>query len=429
MFGKGTQLAFGLTLLGLALSAPGARGQAAPPQFYVVCSSQANLPNVYISGILQGPASAIQGFNAGFNQYLKQTYSYQGAVACTPGRTAANAQQFVQNQTTALRNLKKNVVQTGWTQAGAGLAGVFSGNTSNVLGGILGGNKSSTAAPASTGAQPQTASQPGTANVTQGSSAPGAPVVQIFNNLFAGGSTPSTGSSSTATAASTAKAPASQTAAGKTSTGTGTASSTSTEVATILSGLFGKAPAGGSAAGGGTASGAGKPGANNAVAAKSAQPQPGPAAQPAAPGNGLPDGALGMAQFGNTKLVVYGCGRQGTQVLCVTDLTNQNAKDTLVESASQWKDAFLVDDRGDRHTRTDGYFLNVDGDRRTEMDIDYGKSAHFILAFDAVQAKVEKVALRSATGGLNVADIALIVPGASGTSAEAQPPAKGGTAH
>lgn len=143
----------------------------------------------------------------------------------------------------------------------------------------------------------------------------------------------------------------------------------------------------------------------------------------------MPDGALGMAQFGNTKLVVYGCGRQGTQVLCVTDLTNENAKDTLLESAAQWKDAFLVDDRGDRHSRTDGYFLNVDGDRRAEMDIDYGKSAHFILAFDAVQAKVEKVALRSATGGLSVADIALIVPGASGTSAEAQPAAKAGTAH
>ena len=120
-----------------------------------------------------------------------------------------------------------------------------------------------------------------------------------------------------------------------------------------------------------------------------------------------------MAQYQNTKLTVYGCGRQGTQVLCVTDLTNQNPQETLLKSDSTWKDAFLVDDRGDRHTRTDGYFLNVDGDRRQQLDLDYGKSAHFILAFDAVQTKVEKVTLRSVTGGLNVQDIGLISPGAS----------------
>jgi hypothetical protein len=127
-----------------------------------------------------------------------------------------------------------------------------------------------------------------------------------------------------------------------------------------------------------------------------------------------------MAQFSNSKLTVYGCGRQGTQVLCVTDLTNQNAQDTLVQSTAIWKDAFLVDDRGDRHARTDGYFLNIDGDRRPQLDISYGQSAHFILAFDAVQTKVEKVTLRSTTGGLDVENIALIVPGASG---EAQPTA------
>ena len=442
MFRKSTQLPFALTLLGLALYRPGARGQA-PPQFYIVCTSQENLPNVYMSGILQGPATAIQGFTAGFNQFLKQTYSYQGAVACVPGRTVANAQAFVQNRTTALRNLKKNLVQTGWTEAAPGTAGGgFTGTTTNVITNLLGGKTNGSAPATKAGGAPaasqtQTVGQSTGANVTQGgNSAPGAPVVQIFNNLFAGGSTSATGSAgaaSTASGASTAKAPANQIGAGKASTGTGTGSSTSTEVATVLSNLFAKAPAGGSAAGGAADAGApAKPGKNNAVAGRGAQPQPGPAAQPVAVGDGLPDGALGMAQFGNSKLIVYGCGRQGTHVLCVTDLTNQNPQDSLLQSAAQWKDAFLVDDRGDRHSRADGYFLNVDGDRRQEMDIDYGKSAHFILAFDAVQAKVEKVTLRSATGGLNVSDIALIVPGASGnsgTSAEAQPAAKGGTAH
>lgn len=391
-----------------------------------------------MSGVMQGPATAIQGFTSGFNQFLKQTYSYQGAVACVPGRTIANAQTFVQSRSTALWNLKKNVVETGWTQGAPGLlGGGVAGTTTNVITGLLSGGKSNTAAPGAS--QATAAGQPAGTNVTQGgNSAPGAPVVQIFNNLFAGGSTPATGSSSaassTAAAASAAKAPATSTAAGKSSggAGTGTGSTASTEVATVLSSLFAKAPAGGSGAGGTADAGASaKPG-KSAAPARAAQPQPGPAAEPAPAANGLPDGALGMAQFGNSKLVVYGCGRQGTQVLCVTDLTNQNPQDTLVHGDAAWKDAFLVDDRGDRHARTDGYFLNVDGDRRQEMDIEYGKSAHFILAFDAVQTKVEKVTLRSTTGGLHVADIALIVPGAAGnagTSAAAQPPVRGGTAH
>ena len=122
-------------------------------------------------------------------------------------------------------------------------------------------------------------------------------------------------------------------------------------------------------------------------------------------------------------LVVYGCGRQGTdgtQILCVTDLTNQNAKDTLVQSANVWKDAFIVDDRGDRHTRSNGYFLNIDGEQRQQLDIDNGKSAHFILAFDGVAAKVEKITLRSATGGLDVNGISLVSVAAADASGQAQ---------
>ena len=51
------------------------------------------------------------------------------------------------------------------------------------------------------------------------------------------------------------------------------------------------------------------------------------------------------------------------QVACNTDLTNQNQKDTLVQAGDVWKDAFIVDDRGDRHQRSSGFFLNVDGDQ------------------------------------------------------------------
>jgi hypothetical protein len=123
-------------------------------------------------------------------------------------------------------------------------------------------------------------------------------------------------------------------------------------------------------------------------------------------------GGLGSAQAQSTQLVVYGCGRQDTRVACVTELTNQNPKDTLVQAADVWKDTFIVDDRGDRHQRSSGFFLNVDGDQRQQLDISYGKTARFVLMFDGVQPRVEKVALRSATAGLNVEEIGLVAPNA-----------------
>ena len=119
--------------------------------------------------------------------------------------------------------------------------------------------------------------------------------------------------------------------------------------------------------------------------------------------------SLGSGQAQNTKLVVYGCGRQDTRVACVTGLTNQNQKDTLVHAADIWNDAFIVDDRGDRHPRSSGFFLNVDGDQRQQLDIGYGKDAQFILMFDGVPAKVQKVALRS-PAGLDVEEIGLTSP-------------------
>ena len=122
---------------------------------------------------------------------------------------------------------------------------------------------------------------------------------------------------------------------------------------------------------------------------------------------GLPDGALGAAQWQTTKLVIYGCGRQDKEVACVTELTNQNQQDTLVHAADVWKDAFIVDDRGDRRSWI-RFFLNVDGDQRPQIDISYGKTARFVLLFDDVQSRVQKVALRSATGGLDVEEIHLI---------------------
>jgi hypothetical protein len=117
-------------------------------------------------------------------------------------------------------------------------------------------------------------------------------------------------------------------------------------------------------------------------------------------------------------LTVYRCARQGTQVLCDADLTNQNTQETLMQSADAWKDAFIVDDRGDRHPRTNGFFLNIDGEQRQQLDVSYGKSARFILAFDGVSDKVANVALRSTASGLHVENIPLSAPADAATPAQ-----------
>jgi hypothetical protein len=132
-------------------------------------------------------------------------------------------------------------------------------------------------------------------------------------------------------------------------------------------------------------------------------------------------GALGIAQFNNTILTVFSCTRQGTQVSCDTDLSNQNKSETLVQSSVAWADAFLVDDRGDRHQRAIGFFLNVDGEKRVDLDIPYGASARYIFVFNDVSAKVAMVTLRSATGGLDVESIPVTAPAAAPAAGSANP--------
>ena len=140
----------------------------------------------------------------------------------------------------------------------------------------------------------------------------------------------------------------------------------------------------------------------------------------------LPPGALGVAQTSSSILTVYGCTRRGTQVLCDADLKNQNATDTQVQSSATWKDAYLVDDRGDRHQRTNSFFVNVDGDQRPAMDIPYGHSARYIFVFNGVSSKVQQVTLTSPADGLNVEDIPVADangPTGSGASAGQAPAA------
>jgi hypothetical protein len=333
-------------------------GQTAPaPQLFAVCASQANLPTVYFSGVLQGTKQAFAGFQGGFTEFLVQHYAYKGIVACLPTNSAANAQNFINTRSTALRNAKKIVVGTGWTQGAAAAAPVVN----------------ATAPPATATPSAAKAAPSGSASSAGGTSQ----LTSALGNLFGTGTGTGAGSGSNACGATAASGAKPGAAANSTATG---CQSPLQQVSATLAGVFSKSA--------------------NAASGSAPKNPPSTAA----------DGVLGSAQTQNTKLLVYGCGRQDTQVACVTDLGNQNQKDSLVQAADVWKDAFIVDDRGDRHPRTAGFFLNIDGDQRPQLDISFGKSARFVLMFDGVQTKVQKVALRSATGGLDVEEITLIDP-------------------
>jgi hypothetical protein len=125
-----------------------------------------------------------------------------------------------------------------------------------------------------------------------------------------------------------------------------------------------------------------------------------------------------MAQWGNTILTVYGCARQGSTVLCDTDLSNQRQGNTQFNS-QYWYHVFLIDDRGDRHRRASAYFLNADGQPREMLDIPYGQSARFVMVFNDVTPNAATAKLISTGAELNIENISL-----NGQQAQ---PAQGGT--
>jgi hypothetical protein len=341
----------------LALLSPATvLAQAQPPQFFLVCGSQPNQPTVYVSGVMQGPAAAFQGFRNDFNAFLSQRFGYQGIVGCIPANTAVIAQNTLNQRTAALRNQKKNVVDTGWTEPA--VVATAPPAARQAMAAMQGGG-----APAQSQPQPSTAANSASAGTAS------SPLASILGAVLAnaGGSGAKGG-----TAGGSATAPGGGGTSGSNQQGTAQPAATAT-------------------AGSSTSPGAGGAGAQSA------------SQQDAPP-------LLGSAQAQNTKLLVYGCARQDKQVACLTELVNQNRQNTLMQASGMWKDAFLVDDRGDRHTRSGAFFLNVDGDQRPQLDISYGKSAQFVLMFDDVQAKVQKVSLRSNVGGLDVEDISLVAP-------------------
>jgi hypothetical protein len=331
-----------------------------PRDLFLVCGSQPNEPTVYFSGVLQGPATAAQGFRNGFIAFLSQQYGYKGAVGCAATNTAVNAQNALNTRAEALRKQKKNVVETAWTEPAAVAAAPAA------------------ARPVPAAKQQAKTSAGAGAGSNGGAGGGSSELSSILAAVFGTGG----GSSSGATAGGTGHTKGSAgTSATSGNTGTSGDQGGAAQVASTLATVFSSKSSAGSDVGGASA-----------------------------PDTKASEG-LGSAEAQNTRLVVYGCGRQDAQVACVTELTNQNQKETLMQSGAMWKDTFIVDDRGDRHQRSNGFFLNVDGDQRSQLDVSYGKTARFILMFDGVPAKVQKVALRSTAGGLDVEDISLVAPG------------------
>jgi len=376
MLHRGLALAL-LTAAGVAAFPPQAEGQAAGSQLFGVCASQPALPVVYVSGVLQGTAASVAGLRAGFTQFLAQRYGYKGAVVCAPAANAALAEKLLQMQTAAARNAKRNVIETGWVGNPApavALAGMLPMPSA--------ASQGAAAAPAATPAAGGASTASANASGGSGSSG-GSGLASVLASIFGSGCGGGTAAGGTA-AKSAAAAPGD--ASKSSDTGSGCQSAL-TQVSSALSSTLAQKSASAGAA------------ADSGSAHKAA------------------DG-LGSAQAQNTRLVVYGCGRQDTQIACVSELTNQNQADTLMQSAELWKDTFVVDDRGDRHPRSRGFFLNIDGEQRTQLDVSYGKSARFILVFDDVQPRVQKVTLRSKSGGLDVEDIELITTGTAAAPAE-----------
>lgn len=374
MLCRASRLSIGM----LALIAPmWALGQSARPEFFVVCGSQPNQTTIYFSGVLQGPQTSFKEFQAGFLEYLTQHYGYKGAVGCLPANDAQKAENFIAARSTALRNAKKTVIDTAWTESASAQVPTPAAMTARAFGFPATSTASAQAGSANTSTaavQKSGASSAQTGGSTQ--------LTNVFGAIFGTGSGGGCGGSGNA--AGSSKSQGSSSGASRATdgaqSGVTACQSPYQQVSTTLTDVFGKTrsdstPSSGTAKGG----------------------------QPTAS-----DGSVGSAQSATTKLAIYGCGRQDTQVACVTELTNQNQKDTLVQASDVWKDAFIVDDRGDRHTRTNAFFLNIDGDQRQQIDISYGKSARFVLMFGDVQTKVQKVALRSANDGMDVEDISLV---------------------
>lgn len=142
-----------------------------------------------------------------------------------------------------------------------------------------------------------------------------------------------------------------------------------------------------------------------------------------------PNGSYGSYQYGTGMLTIYGCARQGNQVVCDMDFNNQNQHQTMVNT-QWWRDMYVVDAFGDRHQRGSAYFVNGAGEPRETLDIPYGQTARYIMVFNEVPANAPTVSLHSPYGSIDIENIGLDGGGAAqgGGQAPAQNVSQGGNA-
>ena len=119
-----------------------------------------------------------------------------------------------------------------------------------------------------------------------------------------------------------------------------------------------------------------------------------------------PNGSYGSYQYGTGMLTIYGCARQGNQVVCDMDFNNQNQHQTMVNT-QWWRDMYVVDAFGDRHQRGSAYFVNGAGEPRETLDIPYGQTARYIMVFNEVPANAPTVSLHSPYGSIDIENIGL----------------------
>jgi hypothetical protein len=88
-------------------------------------------------------------------------------------------------------------------------------------------------------------------------------------------------------------------------------------------------------------------------------------------------------------MVVYGCYRTGTRVLCDFDLMKLNAAQVGV---GPFAGIVLVDDGGQISRRHDAYYMGTDG---TRMQAAYVSTApvRYVMEFDNVGEQINSIAL------------------------------------
>lgn len=143
-----------------------------------------------------------------------------------------------------------------------------------------------------------------------------------------------------------------------------------------------------------------------------------------------PNGSYGSYQYGTGMLTIYGCARQGNQVVCDMDFNNQNQHQTMVNT-QWWRDMYVVDAFGDRHQRGSAYFVNGAGEPRETLDIPYGQTARYIMVFNEVPANAPTVSLHSPYGSIDIENMGLdggAAAAQSGGQVPAQNVSQGGNA-